>query len=1225
MAEKCCPNCGCNIFVERAKGLVCESCGTRIKTDDDFGEASSIMRDIEARLFENAVARCQSALREHPTNSKLNWLYFLAKNNIYYVSDPVTKERKPTFFNDFFTRDKVSSDKNLKLAIENAEPDTAEYYKKQAEKIEAFRLEACDNMGVKNYCDIFISFKAKEEVTDKAGNVRRVDTEDVKIGRELYEYFTKRNYTVFFSPVSIGEGDVEGENYEPKIFSALASCQCMILIGTQGEYLESEWVKNEWTRYLYFADAAKVGKNSRLRKPENSLLYVYDRDVPSDLPYQINQIQGYNNADRDFLERIFEKVRSIIGAGNRAGVTRVKLGGGSKKKAKTVAGETLQTAELGNFDVSKKSSTVKGNLVVKSLESKSEYHVPASTQRIIENAYDALKNRRFDAAMKRFDSVLQSGENFDAIYGKILCSIKTKSEEDFVINAERFKEYPLLDRAIECADKEQLVKIADLVLNACKTCFADCEIDEGVAFFNVLIKYNIPQRKEVISFLKERISKQVLKDESRGSYARADKVIEAYLSSIDAGDVDVYIKEAVGIVEAILENKNVKFDGKANKVFDLAEKYNNKILDIDPSEHEALVYSIVIQLRCSLNPQELANTFYLGDMNLIKRLIQNSPANIANEDIDFINESILSAVKKCGKGGLYTNPKESKNKQLLTTLLKPLDQFKAILEFNFKNRESAKKQILSAVLENIKNGVFYPIDYVTDFVDYILKSTDGSLVDNHIEYSMMYAINRRELKDFDTAIKYLEKVISIDESNVEARYNLVMAKVKSFDDDISENLPFFYNKHGNKPEITKDLEDMLGYALTNKKDKKFSFSSLITDFTDSVIEGLKKKIVKPAEADIIYCTFLSYIPEEEHEFMIDRSFAMGYYLHSIAEFKLAEQYYKKVLREDEKNFNAYWACIHTELEAKDIVGILLSSKSIEECQEYDNACNCASKKQSQYLNATAYKQDAVKEGVNRKKYKKLLTSLAKNANANKDLIKQLDDATSDNFDSILANALIVKEKRNQEERKQRAQEVHNAEVAFGIGVCNFALLPLLSLVLSFVFFVIPYVILGVDINAIFELIGSGEIFNVLTIIQLVALLLNAIVPFIMFCKSRKYWNLLICLISNVIVGIEIYLLLDLSYLIFTAIALVFMQISFGKEVQFGINKYCWQILLVNGCIIGAGIAFAMLLEKIAFINVILPIVLGIIAIIANTLMASGKFEVATKVFIAPFLNLLTVA
>ena len=340
-----CPVCGSNLVEEIENGrLKCASCGTVIENENIFSDTNAIMSYLDGSQFETAENYCRDALaRNGESHPILNWLLFLAKNKIHFVNDPKTNERKPVFYSErVFKRDCVFDDENYNLAIQGKYRSKYQHF---GELIEAIRMELCEKISEEADTDIFISFKSTEEVTDSEGKIRSVETFDQKKGWEIYNYFTSKGYKVFFSPVSIGKGNVLGQMYEPKIFAALASCRAMILIGTKKSYIIDGWVRDEWTRYLYFMKNCKNKKSSRLNKANDSLFYVFDKQPPADLPSQIAEIEGVDCSSAYYLDDLYKAIKARIGNVNN-GIERISIEKGERIKKEKVDIESIKTIAL---------------------------------------------------------------------------------------------------------------------------------------------------------------------------------------------------------------------------------------------------------------------------------------------------------------------------------------------------------------------------------------------------------------------------------------------------------------------------------------------------------------------------------------------------------------------------------------------------------------------------------------------------------------------------------------------------------------------------------------------------------------------------------------------------------------------------------------------------------------------------------------------------------------
>ena len=102
--------------------------------------------------------------------------------------------------------------------------------------------------------DVFISVKQ---------NVDGRQTPDSDKASDLYDYISNKGLRVFNSrrtPIPAGE------EYEPYIISALMSAKVLIVVGTRPEYMNAQWVRNEWSRFQWLqrSEREKTGKTERV-------------------------------------------------------------------------------------------------------------------------------------------------------------------------------------------------------------------------------------------------------------------------------------------------------------------------------------------------------------------------------------------------------------------------------------------------------------------------------------------------------------------------------------------------------------------------------------------------------------------------------------------------------------------------------------------------------------------------------------------------------------------------------------------------------------------------------------------------------------------------------------------------------------------------------------------------------------------------------------------------
>ena len=127
------------------------------------------------------------------------------------------------------------------------------HYQKQLEKIDRI-LDKYRLLKDQIRYDVFISVKQ-----NKDGHY----TSDSDVAADLYDFLTDQGMRVFNSRRSTIPA---GQEYEPYIISALMSAKAMIVVGTSPENMNSQWVKNEWSRFQWLqrSEKEKTGKTDRI-------------------------------------------------------------------------------------------------------------------------------------------------------------------------------------------------------------------------------------------------------------------------------------------------------------------------------------------------------------------------------------------------------------------------------------------------------------------------------------------------------------------------------------------------------------------------------------------------------------------------------------------------------------------------------------------------------------------------------------------------------------------------------------------------------------------------------------------------------------------------------------------------------------------------------------------------------------------------------------------------
>ncbi len=239
-----CKMCGGDIdLTEGSSVAVCEYCGTKqtVPSADSEKKMSLFARANRLRAgceFDKAAGVYESIVADFPEEAEAYWGLVLCKYGIEYVDDPATGKKIPTCHRSNF--DSVMDDSDFEQTLENADAVARKVYREEAKQLEDIRKGIVAVSANEQPYDIFICYKETNEDGER--------TLDSVLAQDIYDALTAKDYRVFFSRITLE--DKLGTEYEPYIFAALNSAKVMLAVGTDYEYYNAVWVKNEWSRFL---------------------------------------------------------------------------------------------------------------------------------------------------------------------------------------------------------------------------------------------------------------------------------------------------------------------------------------------------------------------------------------------------------------------------------------------------------------------------------------------------------------------------------------------------------------------------------------------------------------------------------------------------------------------------------------------------------------------------------------------------------------------------------------------------------------------------------------------------------------------------------------------------------------------------------------------------------------------------------------------------------------
>jgi tetratricopeptide (TPR) repeat protein len=214
----------------------------------------------------------------------------LCKYGVEYVEDPVKKTLVPTCNRAQFTS--VLADIDYQKAVEYADEASRVMYETEARAIEAIQKGILEISKKEEPFDIFICYKE----TDAQGQ----RTKDSVLAHDIYHQLTKEGYKVFFARLTLEK--LLGHQYEPYIFAALNSAKIMLVVGTNSEYFNAVWVKNEWSRFL-----------TLMKDDKDKYLIPCFKDMNVyDLPNELSILQSQDMGKLGFIQDLLHGINKIL-------------------------------------------------------------------------------------------------------------------------------------------------------------------------------------------------------------------------------------------------------------------------------------------------------------------------------------------------------------------------------------------------------------------------------------------------------------------------------------------------------------------------------------------------------------------------------------------------------------------------------------------------------------------------------------------------------------------------------------------------------------------------------------------------------------------------------------------------------------------------------------------------------------------------------------------------
>ena len=296
MAVIKCKMCGGDLMIEEGMTVAeCEYCGSRqtVPNVDNGRKLTLFARANRLRAaceFDKAAGVYESIVADFPEEPEAYWGLVLCRYGIEYVDDPATGRKVPTCHRSSF--DSIMEDSDFEQACENADAVARRVYRDEARQIEELRKGILEVSGREEPYDAFICYKE----TDENGS----RTLDSVLAQDIYDALTEKGYRVFFSRITLE--DKLGQEYEPYIFAALNSAKVMLAVGTDYEYYNAVWVKNEWSRFLKLMEKDK----------SRHLIPCYKGIDAYDMPKEFARLQAQDLGKVGAIQDLLRGIEKLV-------------------------------------------------------------------------------------------------------------------------------------------------------------------------------------------------------------------------------------------------------------------------------------------------------------------------------------------------------------------------------------------------------------------------------------------------------------------------------------------------------------------------------------------------------------------------------------------------------------------------------------------------------------------------------------------------------------------------------------------------------------------------------------------------------------------------------------------------------------------------------------------------------------------------------------------------
>ncbi len=343
----------------------------------------------------------------------------LAKFRVRYLKDHKEHRMQPICYDT--ARSRFSESKQYLNALSIATSKQRVEYARQAEEIDHIHEEFNRLRDEQRRYDCFICVKVTED------DERRVKTKDSDRAAEIYNLLRENGYHPFYSEYEV-RGRT-GVDYEALILYALHTSECMLIVCTNPDYLDTPWVQNEYTRFLKLIGDEK--------KESDAITFVFDDKPIEYLPGRSGKLQGISLRDSMWAYKLIGYVEQHTPEARRRRAEaeeRRKQEEEKKKQELAELSEQLAAQVKQQEDMRRAFLEQQEGMRRAILEQQeAQQGVHSTVGNILTRAQQELESGYYDQAAQFYNTVLEAdARSPEAWWGLFLAHNKVAAPEDLI-------------------------------------------------------------------------------------------------------------------------------------------------------------------------------------------------------------------------------------------------------------------------------------------------------------------------------------------------------------------------------------------------------------------------------------------------------------------------------------------------------------------------------------------------------------------------------------------------------------------------------------------------------------------------------------------------------------------------------------------------------------------------------------------------------------------------